>query len=310
MAIITKIEIEKENLSLTYRIDIYLGSKYITLQVTEELLMYHPDNVKLKIVDTVINLLIKDQLAKEVDYDFKAATAGTKLIIKQPTLTEIDEVIQSSFKDLLAQQLYLPGLPKEETVESLKAEADILFAQASKQYTKYSQTKSKGEYTKYLNLIKEAKAQKKAYFKKIYAPEDAAKLIAVEDGNFSPPSKKSYEDWYQKHHPQLYPKALPAYSDHNPAPLPAHVTLGSSAIVNEIAKYVPNLKEALVKCPRSTVCIFSDQDGKWPLDQLIIHLNDQGCYDYKGNHIPKWAREQIADWLETLDLDLAFKVPS
>lgn len=37
----------------------------------------------------------------------------------------------------------------------------------------------------------------------------------------------------------------------------------------------------------------------WPLELAIIQLNDQ--YG--------WTREQIADWLETLDLDLTFQTP-
>jgi hypothetical protein len=38
-------------------------------------------------------------------------------------------------------------------------------------------------------------------------------------------------------------------------------------------------------------------EEKWLLESTIISLND----DYK------WSREQIADWLETLDIDLRFK---
>lgn len=47
--------------------------------------------------------------------------------------------------------------------------------------------------------------------------------------------------------------------------------------------------KGMVGCPRPLM-----------IYQLIVHLNDG----------PRWSREQIADWLETLDLDLSFSPPS
>lgn len=53
--------------------------------------------------------------------------------------------------------------------------------------------------------------------------------------------------------------------------------------------------------PALNVKVLSPCEHTWPgsLESIIIHLND--------TH--QWAREQIADWLDTLDLDLTFPVP-
>ena len=66
---------------------------------------------------------------------------------------------------------------------------------------------------------------------------------------------------------------------------PAH-TYGAS-IVDELARILPNVRaevrHPVAKCPER-------------LDRIIVSLNDAHG----------WTREQIADWLDTLDLDLRF----
>lgn len=58
-----------------------------------------------------------------------------------------------------------------------------------------------------------------------------------------------------------------------------------------LSKALPALiKEVLSPC---------DHGGVDLLEEVIIHLNDRH----------KWSREQIADWLDSLDVDLAFPVP-
>lgn len=58
-----------------------------------------------------------------------------------------------------------------------------------------------------------------------------------------------------------------------------------------LSKALPALsKQVLSPC---------DHDGVDLLEAVIIHLNDRH----------KWSREQIADWLDSLDVDLAFPVP-
>lgn len=60
----------------------------------------------------------------------------------------------------------------------------------------------------------------------------------------------------------------------------------------EFAKQLPGVhKVANYPCD----CLRIGKQGK--LIHIIIHLND--------NH--KWTRDRIADWLETLDIDLEFK---
>jgi hypothetical protein len=40
---------------------------------------------------------------------------------------------------------------------------------------------------------------------------------------------------------------------------------------------------------------------------MIIHLNDT---HHPSTAIDGWSRERIADWLETLDVDLRFPTPA
>lgn len=60
----------------------------------------------------------------------------------------------------------------------------------------------------------------------------------------------------------------------------------------ELQKIVPGLKSANSVCP-SNDCNYGNGIPS-PLKAVIIHLND-------SHH---WTREQIADWLDTLDFDL------
>lgn len=82
----------------------------------------------------------------------------------------------------------------------------------------------------------------------------------------------------------------------------------SSPTVNPTSNITRGLKEILpaitakVKYPCQTYqaqeekdCLAVSHEGS--LDQVIMHLND--------SH--RWTREQIADWLESLDIDLQFK---
>lgn len=67
--------------------------------------------------------------------------------------------------------------------------------------------------------------------------------------------------------------------------------LGTNAGM-ELQKIVPGLKSANSVCP-SNDCNYGNGIPS-PLKAVIIHLND-------SHH---WTREQIADWLDTLDFDL------
>jgi hypothetical protein len=81
--------------------------------------------------------------------------------------------------------------------------------------------------------------------------------------------------------------AAASHKAYAPAPYhqPAH-TYGAG-IVDELARILPNVRaevrHPVAKCPDR-------------LDRIIVSLND--------TH--RWTREQIADWLDTLDLDLRF----
>lgn len=63
-----------------------------------------------------------------------------------------------------------------------------------------------------------------------------------------------------------------------------------------LVESIPDLLNK-VTCPCKDKCVTSD--GPKQIWQMVIHLNDK----------ERWTREQIADWLETLDADLQFKLP-
>lgn len=58
-----------------------------------------------------------------------------------------------------------------------------------------------------------------------------------------------------------------------------------------LAWYLPGLRDI-------STCPDSEHNLVGRVGNLIVHLND--------DH--KWRREQIADWLDSLDLDLSFRV--
>lgn len=76
-----------------------------------------------------------------------------------------------------------------------------------------------------------------------------------------------------------------------------------STVVAEIAKFVPAIKTFIVKkCPariEGEKCPHSMPPNGAVLKDMIIALND--------THL--WTREQIADWLETLDCDITIGEP-
>jgi hypothetical protein len=82
---------------------------------------------------------------------------------------------------------------------------------------------------------------------------------------------------------EKYIAAAKAYS-------PAESVTGHR-VMNDLGRSIPGIYE-LVTCPV--------KDCKWRQDRIVNmvqHLND-------GSH--SWTREQIADWLESLDVDLTF----
>ncbi|HET9118502.1 MAG TPA: hypothetical protein VFN75_10605 [Pseudonocardiaceae bacterium] len=62
-------------------------------------------------------------------------------------------------------------------------------------------------------------------------------------------------------------------------------------VVDELTQLFPALTDNATVCPAVGAC------GPYRLDHVIQHLNDQH----------RWARERIADWLDTLDIDLTMQ---
>lgn len=73
----------------------------------------------------------------------------------------------------------------------------------------------------------------------------------------------------------------------------------------ELRRAVPGIGTQ-VACPEDDCYLrYVNSDGKdirytGSVLITVTHLND----------IHKWTRERIADWLDTLDIDLTFRVPS
>jgi hypothetical protein len=81
-----------------------------------------------------------------------------------------------------------------------------------------------------------------------------------------------------------------------PSPIPKELTLAGPTPAQEVSEIVPALTRHIVPCPREGSC----GKNNLQLDRAIIHLND--------SH--EWSREKIADWLDSLDIDLTIQPKS
>lgn len=75
-----------------------------------------------------------------------------------------------------------------------------------------------------------------------------------------------------------------------------HAKHGAESMVDALVTFCPSLR-AITRCPVCTVSGPTDPYGQ--IYYTIVHLNDRH----------RWSREQIADWLDTLDIDLTIKPP-
>lgn len=93
-------------------------------------------------------------------------------------------------------------------------------------------------------------------------------------------------------------KKIPAKppSDHHKKLKPYNKVSGLTSVVDQLAKLCPDIKKIRVKCPAAKDCGSSYTPSY--ISDLVQHLND-------SQH--NWSREQIADWLETLDADIQLK---
>lgn len=64
-----------------------------------------------------------------------------------------------------------------------------------------------------------------------------------------------------------------------------------SPVVTALAELVPAIRTHVAECPDDC------ETMKAPLAWLVVHLNDQH----------RWTRESIADWLDSLDIDLTIQ---
>lgn len=97
----------------------------------------------------------------------------------------------------------------------------------------------------------------------------------------------------------------PAIASLHPTLAPAKPDIGDHVLRTLRSTFPAAFRDARIACPACT----TRDDKHWSpagakpldtLDRIIICLND--------SH--KWTREQVADWLDTLDLDLRFPTPA
>ena len=76
----------------------------------------------------------------------------------------------------------------------------------------------------------------------------------------------------------------------------------SIPVIADLSKLFPSLRSMVMHCPYdgSLACGSCPHIYPMALSHIIVHLND--------SH--KWSRERIADWLETLPVDLTLKAVS
>lgn len=77
---------------------------------------------------------------------------------------------------------------------------------------------------------------------------------------------------------------------------------GEELAESMVAQHFPEMRRFRMTCPE---CVKTRKYSPWAclessLFALVIHLND--------DH--QWNRNRIADWLDGLDVDLTFQVPS
>jgi hypothetical protein len=72
-------------------------------------------------------------------------------------------------------------------------------------------------------------------------------------------------------------------------------TIRSNPVVDGLCELIPGLRTATAKCPMYK-CSYSFCGAQFVIN-LIVHLND--------HH--QWSREQVADWLDLLPIDLSVR---
>lgn len=75
-------------------------------------------------------------------------------------------------------------------------------------------------------------------------------------------------------------------------------TAGTNPVIKSLRDGIPGLAKARAACPcRKPACLYGIDTA---VVTIVMHLNDAA----------KWSRERIADWLDTLDVDLRFQPPT
>jgi len=124
-----------------------------------------------------------------------------------------------------------------------------------------------------------------AYFKLPYSPQYAKSPLVG-----SPPPVY--------HYPKPAPPAFKAYPTTLAKNLPPSEHYRNPG--EELAEVIPEIMSFTAYCPsRGPNDEMCSPSGYLNLYRMIQHLNDEH----------QWTREKIADWLETLDVDLTFKMP-
>lgn len=105
--------------------------------------------------------------------------------------------------------------------------------------------------------------------------------------------------------PSLYSSLFASLSTASLSSTPTLAGPSGNSVLKTLTKAFPGIKGATVECPcrkkkwgvtLGDSCVYGT-NAPTPLADTVIHLND----------VHHWTRDQIADWLDTLDIDLSAK---
>lgn len=234
-------------------------------------------NISLSIDPTTLQRLFKVKL-KEPFNEIKIQTVviNEELLHSAKTYAPyIVETVRRSIDEIIIAHSY--ELVKKAEIEKLKKEQEAATWISEESITQ-----------KYLDgtvneAVKEYQQKKSDLFQKLFSN----KLVTEAD-------LKVQNDMANKVHDLMktYSELLPPPSKNYNTPSFNFKHGFTEEVVDELAKLFPEIKVHEVKCP------VSPDHTKKTIANMIVHLND---------NVHNWTRDQVADWLETLDVKLEIK---
>lgn len=249
------------------------GNKKFSVNITEEVL-HHPEGK-----DWYIN-----KLARQVFHGF----LKPYILYTKPKYNHnwAHEVVVQLEKEIAQKWDHIPTIPQDTGIYESPVQKMLghdYFTTKQIEYVKEEIHKS----TNYLTQASQAA--------KLKLTDTDLKQLAelVLDGKAEISDIKEALNYFKDKDTGL--KKLKPKSNIKPKPKPNPFSQQlSSDVVRQLAKLCPDINKIEVACPVKGC----ESKSKGPISYMVQHLND-------SQH--GWSREQIADWLETLDADIQLK---